>query len=321
MASTATQGTTNALTYFPLDVGLFADDEKIFDLTDGATDDAAFADVARYIYLLARIYACEDGPALEVGPRMGRMLARRMGLTVEGFEGFVGRCADADLFDADLWARRRVLTSHGIQRRWKLAKKRSGMPQATLRWSLLGEEGGWVADECRAEPTNAEPTRAEPSAPDECRAEPSRPAKEKERKREGKEKGRKEDQSVCPSGLEEVFDNGGRSHADRDVVPACMGAEQAGGTLFADCAGRPHRTRYGALEETYRQRTGRSDFDGLMRRVCEACPGGCRASPDEVRECFELISDALERVDPGKGSPWALVRHVLAHDRGGRDAA
>ncbi len=345
----ATAAGSPRISWFPLETDLLTDDDKVFDLMDGATDDGAFADFGRYVALISRVY--REGPALQVGRRMARRVAHDLGLGLDGFERFVSRCVDAGLLSRRLWDDERVITSHGIQLRWIKAKGRSksqGLPAEFSRWDLLDE--GEDPDEPWAVPQGAEPGFDGPPTcqrRDEAECDrlktperfssvenqamlksdalktPESSPLDKIRLDKTRQEEKREDQSVSPSCHRQSPDNANDARPTPDVsqlVPTCMAREEDG-KVFADSLDQPHRTRYGALEATYRERTGRGDFDGLMRRACELCPGGCRASPADVSECFELMIGALERVDPGKGSPWALVRHVLVNDRGGRDAA
>lgn len=306
----------NGLDYFPLETDLFTDDEKIFDLMDGTTDMAAFADFGRFMNLLCRIY--RDGPAIEVSPRMAKRIAHDLGLTSDGFEAFVGRCTDAGLFHKEMWDQAHVLTSLGIQKRWKTAKKRNGMPAAMRQWSLLGEAGGWGEAEERASQESANlgesrQTREKSQNP---------PLKEKKTKQKEKEK--KEDHTILPSGDEEKDESAFEPSQDIDrdlssLVPPCM-AKECEGSVYLDDQDVPHRTPYGALAARYENQTKRRDFGECMAKVHGMCPAGCRASPKDVSECHGLIAAAIDKADPAKGSPWALIRHVLANDRGPRNA-
>ena len=335
----------NGLDYFPLETDLFTDDEKVFDLMDGTTGDAAFADFGRFMNLLCRIY--RDGPAIEVGPRMAKRIAHDLGLTTEEFEAFVGRCTDAGLFHSEMWEQERVLTSMGIQRRWKAAKKRTGMPAAMRQWSLLGEAGGWGEARTHDEATDAGaqgPRAAVPDARSAAReisqnseslgkSRPTRQKsqnprlKRKEKKTKQKEKEKKEDQrkEVLPSEFEETEEQPApppSQDIDLDLsslVPPCM-AREYGDSVFLDDQDAPHRTPYGALAARYESQTGRRDFGDCMAKVHGMCPAGCRASPRDVSECHGLIAGAIDKADPAKGSPWALIRHVLTYDRGSRNA-
>lgn len=178
MAATNANVGMNGLDFFPLSTGFF-DDDKVFELVDGYDDPTeGYAAVARYMHLLCMIYDNEDGPALEVTQRRARMVAKRyFGMSVEALEDLVCRCVDAQLFDRQIWERCRVLTSRGIQRRWKQAKKRTGMPPATLQWSLIDDDGWQDAAAQPAEDARgSEQLRAAPSSPEQLRAAPSSPA-------------------------------------------------------------------------------------------------------------------------------------------------
>lgn len=323
----------NGLDYFPLETDLFTDDEKVFDLMDGTTGDAAFADFGRFMNLLCRIY--RDGPAIEVSERMAKRVAHDLGLDLGGFESFVGRCVDAGLFHRAMWEQAHVLTSLGIQRRWKAAKKRTGMPKGMRQWSLLGEEGGWnepgdgagADDEppARQISQNSEKNEKLGTARQKSQNPPLKEKKTKQKKTKEKEDERKDSPSSRVEGAfdnPEVLNNQERprnSGSDASgLEPACMAREYGESKVYLDDADAPHRTPYGALEQRYRNRTGRGDFASFAAKVHGMCPRGCRASPKDVSECYSLLSAAIDKADPSKGSPWALARHVLEHDRGPR---
>lgn len=319
----------SGITWYPLDTDLLTNDEKVFDLMDGQTNDVAFASFGRFVALLAKIY--HEGPALEVTPLRTRRLASDLGLSAEGFLKFVSRCVDAELFDRGLWEGSAVLTSHGIQSRWLKAKRSSRitkLPDDFQQWSLLdGRDGNACAPtQLHTVATQEHATATqEHAAPDKTRLDKNRLDK------------KREESSVSSSGEGEVFDN--RAEASQpivenpqpepslgempdtsDLVPPCMARERNDDTCFFDDAEAPHRTPYGALAARYESQTGRRDFGDFMAKVHSMCPGGCRASPRDVGECYALICGAIEHADPSKGSPWALTRHVLANDRGSRHA-
>ena len=97
--------------------------------------------------------------------------------------------------------------------------------------------------------------------------------------------------------------------------PDCLTQPKPGNGVFLDARSVPHRTAYGALQARYSELTHRSDFASLMAEVARTCPGGCRASPDEVAECHALIAKALDKCDSSKGRPHALVCKILSEDR------
>ena len=306
----------SGIEWFPLETNLLTDDEKVFDLMDGGLGTEAFADFGRFIALLERIY--REGPALAVNSRMERRIAHDLGLDAAGFSAFVGRCVAAGLFHAGMWERHRVLTSRGIQLRWVKAKARArsqGLPADMRQWSLLDEpdeEPETPQAQCSplkklTEPENVplDKTRQEEIRLDEIREEKT------------------EDQSVCLAG-EEAEAGGPEPSQDleRDLpslVPPCM-ARENDGSVYLDGDEVPYRTPYGALAARYEARTGRRDFADFMAKVHSMCPVGCRASPRDVSECHSLVAGAIDNADPAKGTPWALTRHVLANDRGPRNA-
>ena len=339
--------------WFPLDTNLLTDDEKVFDLMDGATDAVAFADFGRLVALWCRVY--RSGPALQVDRRMARRVARDLGLSVDGFHEFVGRCADAGLIDRTFWENDRVITSRGIQTRWAKAKaraKKSGLPPEFRRWSLIDGDARDSADPSELSPTVAEaspvasaPSEHSPSASDPSEnfpstcdpsenvpstSEPSENSpldKIRGDKTRGEEK--REEPVGTVSGEGGVFDNPPKK--SKEVVekpeetggseyrPACLARPGGPEDVYLDGEDAPHRTRYGALEARYRQHTHRKDFGQLMAKVADMCPASCRASPDDVCECYTLLSRAVDASDPRRGSPWPLVRHILSTDRGERD--
>ena len=319
----------SGIEWFPLETDLLTDDEKVFDLMDGSLDECAFADFGRFIALLNRIY--REGPALQVNRRMARRIAHDLGLGAEGFEDFIGRCVSAGLFSARMWREERVLTSRGIQLRWVKAKGRAksqGLPAETRQWSLLDGSEEDCDDLCEFADVDEVDERGERDTGDGSALEKltnseSSPL-DKTRREEIRKEEKREDQSTSSSQVgSEVFDTPRPSQdAELDLaslVPPCL-ARERDGALFDDGQGADHRTPYGALMARYEARTGRRDFAECMAKVHGMCPAGCRASPRDVSECYALITDAVERSDPSKGSPWALIRHVLEHDRGSRHA-
>lgn len=318
----------SGIEWFPLETNLLTDDEKVFDLMDGALDTHAYADFGRFVALLTRIY--REGPALRVNRRMERRIAHDLGLDLEGFAAFIGRCVGAGLFHEGMWRDHCVLTSKGIQLRWIRAKQRAksqGLPVEMRPWSLLDEpDESFDDDEPRCSSLE-KLTDSENYPLDKIRQDKTR-----------QEEKREEDSSVSLSGKREVFNNSepeqqrNVENPDPDpepsqdieldlgsLVPPCM-ARERGDAVFLDDQDAPHRTPYGALRARYEAKTHRRDFEELMANVHRMCPAGCRASPKDVSECYALIAAAFDKADPAKGSPWALTRHVLANDRGPRHA-
>ena len=325
------------LEWFPLETNLLTDDEKVFDLMDDATDDDAFADFGRLIALLSRIY--RTVPALQVDRRMERRIAHDLGLDLAGFADFVKRCADADLIDLTLWEEEHVITSRGIQLRWIKAKgrsKSSGIPVEMRQWSLVdkssatnseAKNGKETRSEVFKDSEKAETTQGENSAI--FKSSENSPLEEK-RGEETREEEKREEPVGNLSGEGQVFDKS-PNNSNEDVEksegcggceyrPACLARPGGSSEVFMDGEDAPHRTRYGALEARYAQQTHRRDFDRLMAKVSDMCPASCRASPDDVDECYTLLSRAIDASDPKRGNPWPLVRHILANDRGNRDA-
>ena len=102
---------------------------------------------------------------------------------------------------------------------------------------------------------------------------------------------------------------------DDEVRPpgACL-MQEIKNRAFQDGEGSPHRTAYGALEARYQQKTGKRDFQRFITQICELCPAGCRASPDDVRECHALMARGISEGN----SPLRLVKHILREERGER---
>lgn len=132
--------------YFCIETDI-KDDDKVFALRyryatmDGGYDLAAgYAAFGRLVDVLADIY--REGFAAEMNPPRRIRLAQQLGLSPDEFDGFIGECVDAGLFDRRLWEGHRVLTSRGIQRRYYIvASRRTGaIPESQRRWLLPDDD-------------------------------------------------------------------------------------------------------------------------------------------------------------------------------------
>lgn len=133
--------------YFCIETDI-KDDDKVFALryhyaTAGGGYDlgAGYAAFGRLVDVLADIY--REGFAAEMNlPRRIR-LSQQLGLSPDEFDGFIGECVNAGLFDRRLWEDHQVLTSRGIQRRYYIvANRRTGaIPESQKRWLLPDDDG------------------------------------------------------------------------------------------------------------------------------------------------------------------------------------
>lgn len=133
--------------YFCIETDI-KDDDKVFALryhyaTEGGGYDhaAGYAAFGRLVDVLADIY--REGFAAEMNAPRRIRLSQQLGLTPEEFDGFIGECVNAGLFDRRLWEENQVLTSRGIQRRYYIvASRRTGaIPESQRRWLLPDDDG------------------------------------------------------------------------------------------------------------------------------------------------------------------------------------
>ena len=333
----------SGLDYFPVSTS-FLDSDEFFGLTDGEASTETFAMVGRYLALHA--YIVGKGPLLEVRPITMRRLARMLGLGADELKDFIALCCECGLLHGGLWESEGILTSERIQSDWVRGKKRGAQREKWSQWSLIdGNVPESIADRNTAlasllnsaplqsgvtaeSYTDISPTYPELSEtyPDisEVNSDLSQtypemlPAKKirgnKTKEDKTKEEERDSQESISQVVTEQDIDNDDREPSVATQMP-CL-AMRIDGKLFPDGEGKPHRTALGALETRYRQRTGKGDFMSFLTKVGTLCPADCCASPEQVTQCHALIADALERYDPSRGSPWALVRRVLTEDRG-----
>lgn len=304
--------------WFPMATDALTDDEKIFDLMDVDDPERGFALLGRFVALLCRVY--REGFCVETDRRTVRKIARDLDLTVDGFNSFMAELCRAGLVDEHLWMTEHVITSRGIQRRWRQASKRYRITKEMQRWWLLDDEQPvqGVADEGRQKQTDADDCRDLQTIADESRQKQTdadgfekvgtEREREKEREKEIKREEREGEKKSVPPSMAEA------EPADATACPRCLMSPKPGNGVYLDADGSPHRTAYGALEARYRKVTGRTDFSDLVSSVCDLCPAGCRASPDEVSECHGLMAKAIDKCD-GRGRPTALVRKILSEDR------
>lgn len=343
---------STGLDFFPVKTG-FLDSDEFFCLTDGDTTTEAYALVGRYLTLHA--YIVGRGPVLVVKRITLRRIAKMLGLDLDGVQTFIARCCESGLFHEGLWEHEGILTSEAIQSDWVRGKKKGAQREKWSQWSLLdGRELTYESEDNETYPdilgyvsknegesdsypvisdsnqnisgyvsqketeSDSYPVISE-TYPDILPTKKIREDKRKEDEREIRP------ESVYQIETGEVFDNDVENSpsegqkADSPIAPdapcACL-AQEIEGKAYADGEGKPHRTAYGALAARYQQRTQRKDFAALMAKVCDLCPASCRASPDDVSQCHALIAGALDKYDPSRGSPWAIVRRVLTEDRG-----
>lgn len=296
--------------YFPMETNVFVDSAEVFDLMDGAPDaDAGFALFGRYMAIVCRVY--REGPALHVDERCERKLERDLGLPRGGFADLMASLVSAGLLDGDLWERERVVTSHGIQRRWRKIRKARNLPKGMTRWSLLskseGRDDATDDDTPSEQPTCTTCTNAQHLPGSDL----SRQEKRREEKKEEEREKREEKTAHRPSGEE---DEGGEAE-----IP-CMAAAPGDGAVFLDVSNGSHPTALEALRASYREATGRDDFARHAARIRSLCPKGCRGDPRSASECFELCSRALLMYDPAVAkTPAAITRKLLTEDRGRKD--
>ena len=311
--------------WFPMDTDAFTDDEKVFDLMDVDDPERGYALFGRWMALLCRVY--REGFCIEADRRTVRKIARDLELTVSGFNDFMDELCRAGLVDERLWKVEHVITSRGIQRRWKQATRRYRLTKDLQRWWLLDDEKHAHANADAAElvemvdqPSATVADTAElvemvdqPSATVADTAEPVEKVDAERRERGERDKReirgeRDGEKKSDPPSLSEA------KPTDPTSCPRCLMSPKPGNGVYLDADGGPHRTAYGALEARYRKVTGRSDFSDLVSSVCDLCPSGCRASPEEVSECHGLMAKAIDKCD-GRGRPTALVRKILSEDR------
>lgn len=302
----------NGVEWFPMDTDAFIDDEKIDALLYDEDVEDGYAAFGRYMKIACRIY--REGPAIQLDAQRERKLMRDLDTDKAGLVRLLSRLMDVGLLDRGLWESDRVLTSRGIQRRWCAAKKRKQLPSEMLGWSLLGNSRKISENLGESRENSGDFGEPEKVVPLEIEEEIEE-EREEEDKRGSSSSGRKDVEKpakTVESIPQEVYDG----------VPRCLIKPARRGKVFLDGEGKAHRTAYGALEARHSAKVGKrpDDFASLMSMCSRLCPGGCRASPDDVSRCHALMAKALDGFDPAKGSsPWPLMRKILTEDRGTAD--
>lgn len=98
------------------------------------------------------------------------------------------------------------------------------------------------------------------------------------------------------------------------VPLACMRRRADGKAWYGSDDGTVFLTQVEALADRYRAVTGRDDFKTFVRRLDGLCPAGCRGDPEQAAQCFELVSQAIDRWDSRKAprGPYGLAKAMLA---------
>lgn len=135
------------LQYFPLNID-FWDDHKIISIEEAArihTGDPKAGITAGYIALriLAMVYA-DQGYYLEWPDKFEMTVAKRIGNSITGAEvkQVFDLCLEHDLFNQEIFKKMAVVTSTGIQKRWRLVMsqlRRQIEPDPDL-WLITSEE-------------------------------------------------------------------------------------------------------------------------------------------------------------------------------------
>lgn len=126
------------LDYFPVDVGLFSD-KKIKSLRAHYGVDG----IAFYLYILCEVYK-DQGYYLQADADFLDNAASDLGMSPEKIGQMLHFLLERSLLDGTLFQSDKVLTSHGIQLRYQLAKKSMGqkttIPVIKEFWILTDEE-------------------------------------------------------------------------------------------------------------------------------------------------------------------------------------
>lgn len=326
--------------YFSLETNA-KDDDKIFDLKyrygmpDGADDydhAAAWAAYGRFVELLASIY--QDGFAIEVTKQRVLRMSQQLGMTAKEFQDFVQTCVDVGLFDDGLWCREKVLTSRGIQKRYFHAvKRRKGeIPEEYKRWILIDSARDEDNDESSCNPdantVHTSCAHGEDTMKHDAGYIEKKRIGKKRKEKEKKEEDRKGASSS--SNVENVVENlytlFGDSLSERPAQSpspqpyplACMSTVFDPDTAYNDDQGGTWDTPWDALLHRFAHKTGSGEITDFVRAVAKKCPKDCAADPQQVSECYALLSEALDKFDPSKAaSPTPLALKVL-EDRGKR---
>lgn len=330
--------------YFSLETDI-KDDDKIFNLKyrygmsdeDSADFDhaAAWAAYGRFIELLAAIY--HEGFAIEVTKQKELRLSQQLGMGVKELREFIETCVEVGLFEESFWKSDKVLTSHGIQKRYFHAVKRRTreIPDDMKRFVIENENCMQKSQNCEQDADMLHTECAQPvdsmSASDAHRIEEDRREenstvnKTTEEERKGASTTPSVENSVdnsSPSAQSLDFNDLSRSLSNHFSKPmedrphlqayplACFGTPT--GKVFKDLMEQPHPTALEALCASYTQKTGSSQISDFVQAVAAKCPCRCSESPEQVCECFEVILKGLKKFNRNKcHSPTPLVLKVL----------
>ena len=319
----------SGLRYFSLDVGA-ENDPKVTALVGRRADPAtctmlewnrAVSEVmGTLVRLWGEVYRC--GYALELTEIERGRMAMTLGMAREEFDAFVDDAVAVGLFDAGVYESDGALMSARTVANYLASTKQSAdslgddVPQHLRPAKDEGQaaqrrqprkpaerprRAPKTSEDSREVPRSSENLREVPKTSEDSREVPKMSAEiEREIERE-----KKKSSSSAMAGFGED-------------VPTCMlvpNAEE--GVCYADDAGGLHDTPAAALEQIYLHKTGLLDFPDFLAHVGRHCPKGCRASPEQVRACCQLVEHALERYDPSRGtSPLPLTLRIIEQDRG-----
>lgn len=121
--------TKQGLDYFPMDVEADTDEKVEYLIAK-----CGFLAFGVYVKLLMAIY--KNGYFLEWSDRTLFVFAKRAGVEPEEISKIIDGCIDAELFDKDIYAKNKVLTSASIQKRFLTATEKRRAASIGL-YSLL----------------------------------------------------------------------------------------------------------------------------------------------------------------------------------------
>lgn len=332
--------------YFSLETDI-KDDDKIFNLKyhygmsneDSEEFDhaAAWAAYGRFIELLASIY--HEGFAIEVTKQKELRLSQQLGMGVKELRAFIETCVEVGLFEESFWKSDKVLTSHGIQKRYFHAVKRRTreIPDDMKRFIIENENCMQKSENCEhdadilhtecAQHVDSMSASDAHRIEEDRREEESKAYKTKEEERKGaKPQAQNVDNPVeNPSPSAHPFDLddlssklsshfskpiGDRPHLQPYPL-SCFSI--SGGETFKDLMDQPHATAMEALCASFRQKTGSGDINEFIQSVAKKCPCQCSESPEQVSECFAVMMKGLKKFNRTKcHSPTPLVLKVLS---------
>ncbi|MBD3224850.1 MAG: DUF4373 domain-containing protein, partial [Caldithrix sp.] len=105
------------LDYFPHDTDLSSDDKLLL-----LEADHGMTGYAVYVKLLEKIY--REGYFLYFDDRVSKLFSRLNGIEIAVCEGILKSCLQEGLFDKKIYNKFKILTSHGIQKRYLEACRR-----------------------------------------------------------------------------------------------------------------------------------------------------------------------------------------------------